>query len=576
MPSFRDRTLLPLAIVSSILCWGACSPDVLNPTDDTREATFFVVADVSAALSATVVVEVTAPDITAPLVFNIPIVGTTASGTITVPVGLQRTIAMRAFDVTGIETHTGSVTIDVVAGPNPTITLTLLPVTGDVVISVTLGTVTVTVAPSDDTLEIGTTGLLTAAVLDGNGNPVAIPVAWATLAAGVATVERISDVTGLVTGVGPGVTTIVATVGAFGGAATVVVSATPTLQLVASGLAAPVYLTAPPGDATRLFVVERAGRIRVIENDVLLVTPFLDIRSFVNAAGERGLLSMAFHPDYAVNGEFFVDYNNVNGDTRVVRYTVSAADPNVANPDAVDTVLTVTQPAPLHVGGLATFGPDNMLYVGLGDGELQANGQDSTTLHGTLLRLNVDAAAPFVPAGNPFVADPAARDEIWAYGLRNPWRFSFDRLTGDLYIADVGWETREEVDVQLSASSGGENYGWNIMEGTFCLDPTRCPRGVLPVLEYDHTAGCSIIGGYVYRGSALPALVGQYFYGDFCSGWIRSFRFDGAAAVEERDWTPELGILPGFALVSFGEDGNGELYVISQLGDIHRIAPSGS
>ena len=581
MLSFRDRALLPLAIVSSTLCWGACSPDVLNPTDDTRQATFFLVADVSATVIATVVVEVTAPDITTPLVFNIPIVGTTASGTITVPVGSQRTIAMRAFDVTGIETHSGSVTIDVVAGPNPTVTLTLLPVTGDVVISVTLGTVTVTVTPSDDTLAIGTTGPLTATVLDGNGNPVTIPVAWATLAPSVATVERISDVTGLVTGVGPGVTTIVATVGAFGGAATVVVSPTPTLQLVQSGLTDPIFVTAPPGDLARLFVVTKRGLILVIRDGTLLPTPFLDLSGQVSTAGDWGLFSMAFHPDYATNGIFFVNYVSLAENSTVEQYTVSA-DPDVGDPASAQLMLSEPEPNTNHNVNLLAFGADGMLYVSFGDGGSTAsrpNGQDRTNVHGSILRIDVNGTPPYViPPDNPFFGDPdpLVRQEIWAYGLRNPWRMSFDRLTGDLYIADNGEALREEVDVQLQTSPGGENYGWDVMEGNHCFPPARtgCDETglVLPTLEYGHEGGgCSgsIIGGYVYRGTQLPALVGHYFYADFCAGWVRSFRLVAGAVVDERDYTPEFGTLS--QIVSFGEDAQGELYIVSIAGNIYRI-----
>ncbi|HET6341546.1 MAG TPA: PQQ-dependent sugar dehydrogenase [Gemmatimonadota bacterium] len=347
----------------------------------------------------------------------------------------------------------------------------------------------------------------------------------------------------------------------------------PTLVEVADGLDFPVHLTSPPGDP-RLFVVEKSGSIRVIQDGEVLPEPFLDLRAEVSRGSEQGLLSLAFHPDYASNGRFFVDYTNRAGDTRVVEYRVSA-DPDRADPAPVQTTLSVDQPFANHNGGLVVFGPDGMLYVGLGDGgsggDPQGNGQNLETLLGKILRLDVDAGSPYaVPTDNPFTGQAGARGEIWAFGLRNPWRFSFDRETGALFIADVGQNSLEEVNAR-PGDEGGVNYGWNVMEGTECFGDDACDRTglVLPVVEYDHGEGCSVTGGFVYRGDALPELQGHYFFSDFCSGFVRSFRLAGGAAVEERRW-PELE--PGGSVPSFGEDANGELYILTREGSVHRIA----
>jgi len=574
---------LAVALVSLLLL-GSCLPRaVTDPRSDPREATLLVRANVAATAVATLVVEVSAPDIAPPLVFNITITGGVALGTVTIQAGSNRLITMRAFDAGGVETHRGSVTVTIVPGANPVISLVLVPLAGDVPINATLGSFVITVAPAADTVAVGGTTVLTATIVATNGDMIPQPVVWATLDPGVATVAKTGDRTAQVTAVAPGATTVVATFGGSGGAAAIVVSAVPALQLVASGLSSPLYLTQPPGDTSRLFVVEQPGRIRVISGGAVLATPFLDLRSVVGYdAGERGLLSMAFHPNYAHNGQFFVDYTDPSGNVQVARYTVSP-DPGVGDPASGQIILSVNHQAfANHNGGLLQFGPDGYLYVGLGDGggagDPLHNGQDSTTLLGTILRIDVNRGLPYsVPASNPFVGRPAA-PEIWAYGLRNPWRFSFDRLTGDLYIADVGQDSWEEVDVQLAASSGGQNYGWNIMEGAHCFTPlTGCTSAglVLPTFEYSHGVndanGCSIIGGYVYRGKRLPALVGRYFFGDLCGGWIKSFRLQGGAGVDLTDYTPQLGTVPW--ITSFGEDSQGELYVIGQGGNVYRIAP---
>ena len=352
------------------------------------------------------------------------------------------------------------------------------------------------------------------------------------------------------------------------------------LVLVAEGLDQPLFVTAPAGDARRLFVVEQGGRVRVVKDGARLATPFLDLSSQVSRGGEQGLLSLAFDPNYASNGRVYASFTNTAGDTRIVRYVVSA-DPDVVNQTAADTILAVDQPFSNHNGGLIAFGPDGYLHVGLGDGgsggDPQGNGQSLGTLLGKILRIDVSGAGsrePYaVPPDNPFVGTAGARGEIWAYGLRNPWRFSFDRVTGDLYIGDVGQNAWEEVDVAEAADGRGRgvNYGWNVMEGTHCYNASTCSRTglVLPVVEYDHGDGCSVTGGYVYRGAAVPDLAGVYFYADYCEGWIRSFRYAGGGATDERDWTAALAA--GGPISSFGEDGVGEMYVVVHGGRVWRI-----
>ena len=278
----------------------------------------------------------------------------------------------------------------------------------------------------------------------------------------------------------------------------------PRLHLVTAALSSPVYATTPPGDTLRLFVVQQGGLIRILRRDTLLATPFIDLSGHIDAGGERGLFSMAFHPQYATNGRFYVYYTNPNGDIRIVRFVVSA-DSNVADSLSGDTVLAVPHPGQAnHNGGQLQFGPDEMLYAGLGDGggngDPDGNAQDPHALLGKLLRLNVDGASGYtIPANNPFATDTSAAPEIWAGGLRNPWRFSFDRTNGNLYIADVGQGVWEEVNVEQAGGAGGVNYGWNVMEGMHCYNGGACDETpyVKPVIEYDHNFGCSITGGYV-------------------------------------------------------------------------------
>jgi glucose/arabinose dehydrogenase len=342
---------------------------------------------------------------------------------------------------------------------------------------------------------------------------------------------------------------------------------------VVAGLSAPVHVIAPPGD-TRLFVVEQAGRIRIIRDGTLLARPFLDITALVRSGGEQGLLSVAFDPLYASSGFFYVNYTDRSGDTRVERYRVSA-DPDLADAASAKLILGIDQPYANHNGGLVAFGPDGMLYIGMGDGgsggDPHNHGQNRGTLLGDLLRIDVRTGDPYgIPADNPFTKDPAARPEIWAYGLRNPWRFSFDPPSGLLFVADVGQNQWEEINA-IAAATAGANYGWRVMEGRHCFNPTSCnpSRYVRPVHEYTHAGGCSVTGGHVYRGTLLTGLQGHYFYADYCDGWVRSFRVKGGRAVDHRDWA--LGTLGRIS--SFGQDAAGELYIVSHSGRVYRLEP---
>ncbi len=349
------------------------------------------------------------------------------------------------------------------------------------------------------------------------------------------------------------------------------------LQLVASGLSGPLLVTAPPGDS-RLFIVEKRGRIRVVKNGALLATPFLDITSLVSTGSEQGLLGLAFHPRYGTNGRFVVDYTDLSGNTQVVTYQVSA-NADVANAASARVVLSVTQPYANHNGGNVVFGPDGMLFVGMGDGgssgDPQGHAQNANDLLGSLLRLQInDDGSMQVPADNPFVGVAGKRPELWDIGLRNPWRFSFNRGNGDLYIADVGQGGREEVNIARSEDGRGRgnNYGWNIFEGTFCYSgATACNAltAVAPTLEYTHSDGCSITGGFVYGGSAIPSLQGTYFYSDYCAGWVRSFVWTGTAVTNKQEWTA-LRFSDG-GVTSFGEDAAGELYITVDAGSVWRI-----
>lgn len=354
------------------------------------------------------------------------------------------------------------------------------------------------------------------------------------------------------------------------------------LQPVTSALNAPVFMTAPPGDSTRLFIVEQGGTIRIwdVTNKTLLSTPFLNISGAISSGGERGLLGMAFDSNYQANGRFYVYYTDTNGDIAIARYVKSATDPNQADPSQVSVLQNIPHPNfSNHNGGMLAFGPDGCLYAGVGDGgsggDPNNNAQNTSVRLGKILRLDPNAGGACANGiSNPFVP-PAAAPEIWSLGLRNPWRFSFDRQTNDLYIGDVGEGTREEVDVAPAPNAGREsNYGWRLMEGFLCFNPSsNCDQSglTLPVLDYPHTNGaCSIIGGYVYRGTTIPALTGTYFYADLCAGFVRSFRLQNGQVADQFEW-PNLS--PGTLITSFGEDAQGELYIMTLGGGLWRFAP---
>jgi len=363
-------------------------------------------------------------------------------------------------------------------------------------------------------------------------------------------------------------------------------SSAPAMNLVpiASGLPDITSIT-NAGDR-RLFITLQRGQIVIWDGAQILPTPFLDLSAQLICCGEQGLLSVAFPPNYAVNGFFFVNYTNLTGQTVVARYRVSSSDRNVADPLSAANLLTIDQPFTNHNGGQLQFGPDGDLYIGMGDGgsanDPLCNAQSTTSLLGKMLRIDVSQNVmqpPFygIPFDNPYVRTTGPA-EAWAYGLRNPWRFSFDRATGDLYIGDVGQDAREEVDRQPATSSGGENYGWKIMEGSLCgvggtagctppLPPCGDPYYTLPILEYSHENGnCAIVGGYVYRGTALPDLQGAYVYADYCSGSI------WAATLVSGTWTTALLPIAIGSITTFGQDVGGELYV-GTPGTLYQIQP---
>lgn len=337
----------------------------------------------------------------------------------------------------------------------------------------------------------------------------------------------------------------------------------------------------------RLFLTIQRGTILIWDGTQVLPTPFLDVSTLITCCGERGLLSTAFHPLYAQNGFFFIYYTDLDGDLVVARYHVTA-DPNVADPFSAAVLLTVDHPAGNHNGGQLQFGSEGYLYIGMGDGgggdDPSCNAQSNSTLLGKMLRVDVDLnvdTPPFygIPGDNPFLST-GGPPEAWAKGLRNPWRFSFDRVTGDLLIGDVGQGRREEIDFQPVGSPGGENYGWKVMEGTLCGDggtsgcplatpPCGSPDYTPPVLEYDHSGGeCSVTGGFVYRGASIPDLYGRYVYGDFCSGRIWVATHQGAV------WTTELMPITAPNLTTFGEGFDGELYVGTETGAVLRVRAS--
>jgi glucose/arabinose dehydrogenase len=364
-------------------------------------------------------------------------------------------------------------------------------------------------------------------------------------------------------------------------AATPVTGTTVQLQSVATGLENPVYVTGPEGDS-RLFIVEQAGRIRLVKNGQLVATPYLDINARVTDGGqfgEQGLLSVAFHPDFANNGKLYVYYNDDTNSRAVQISEFTTNDPNgdTANPASERKLLTIAHDTfDNHNGGLLKFGPDGFLYAGVGDGGFANDpfnaGQDTANLLGKLLRIDSATGAP--APGNPF------GNEVYDFGLRNPWRWSFDRETGDLYIADVGQDAFEEVDFKTAATPPGTNWGWSDMEGNgHCVNNANCntvPGITLPITEYDHDplndAGCSITGGYVYRGDTMPDLSGTYFFADVCANFVKSLKVVGGVATNEIDVTAQFG--GAQTIVSFGEDGCGENYVVELIpGVVSKMVP---
>ena len=355
------------------------------------------------------------------------------------------------------------------------------------------------------------------------------------------------------------------------------------LARVKSGLGDALLATAAPGQANRLYIVQQSGKVRILQNGRMLPTPFLDVSNLISSGGERGLLGLAFHPQYASNGRFFIRYTDGAGDVQVSEFHVGS-NPNAADPTSGKILLTIPHPSfANHNGGVIAFGPDGYLYIGTGDGgsggDPNNHGQSLSTLLGKMLRIDVDHATGTVgyaiPANNPFAGQVGLRSEIFAYGLRNPYSFSFDRQTGDLWIGDVGQDLWEEVDRATAASGGGrgDNFGWSVMEGSHCFKPaTGCSTAgkAMPIAEYGHGAndsvGCAIIGGFVYRGVANAALVGRYFFGDNCSGNI--WDIDAAGPGSQ---SPQLLLASGLHVTGWGQGADGELYVVASDGDLYHL-----
>ena len=346
-------------------------------------------------------------------------------------------------------------------------------------------------------------------------------------------------------------------------------------QPVASGLESPIGIANPGDGSGQLFILEQPGRIRILQDGKLLPEVFLDIVDRVGCCGERGLLGLAFHPRYAENGYFYVNYTDISGDTLISRFQAAADNPNRALADSEKPLLYIPQPYPNHNGGAVFFGPDGYLYLGMGDGgsagDPHGNGQSVTTLLGKILRIDVDGGEPYaIPPDNPFIAGGGA-SEIYAYGLRNPWRIAFDRLTGDLYIADVGQNAWEEVNFLPAGSPGGVNFGWNYREGLHAFNGEPAPGLLLldPVAEYSHNDGCSVTGGTIYRGGQLPGWQGVYLFGDYCSG-----KLWGLLRTPDGAWHQSLLYETGLNITSFGEDEAGEVYLSDYSGTVYRLSPA--
>jgi glucose/arabinose dehydrogenase len=359
------------------------------------------------------------------------------------------------------------------------------------------------------------------------------------------------------------------------------------LYPVGQGFTEPLLLVEPPDGSGRLLVVEQGGRVRLLTPGALTHPVYLDMRPLVTSGGERGLLGLAFHPKFKDNGFLFVDYTDRRGDITVARLKADPAHPERVDPGTLKVILSIPNPAPNHNGGMLAFGPDGYLYIATGDGggagDPFQNGQNTFSYLGKILRIDVDAPPearsnghPYgIPADNPFLRLSAYRPEIWALGLRNPWRFAFDPKTGDLFIADVGQDAWEEVDYHAAAAPGGDNYGWSQMEGRHCYPPKNksCDFGTPPVAEYSHESGCSITGGFVYRGPTIPKLDGVYLFSDYCSGGLWGLLPDKA-----RPGTFHMRryLEAKLAVSSFGQDRAGEVYLLDhKRGGVWRVVPAG-
>lgn len=353
------------------------------------------------------------------------------------------------------------------------------------------------------------------------------------------------------------------------------------VEFVVSEFNEPLDFQVAQGLPNRFFIAERGGKIIGVSEGQMESTPFLDITSLVTSESQgQGLLGFTFHPHFDSNRFLYVSYVDLNGDTVIARYT-SDTDGVHAIEDSTKIILTIPQPFAKHNSGQLAFGPDGYLYIsvadGGSDGDSLNNGQNLETLLGKILRIDVDNGDPYSsPPTNPFLSDINANDEIWMHGFRNPWRFSFDSLAGDLYISDVGQNKLEEINIVAATSTGGENFGWNLMEGSECFDPDRdCDTTnlVSPSFEYQHKNGfCSVIGGYVYRGDSIPSIQGHYFFGDFCKGAVLSLKWSDGIIVETRDWTDSLDADLSF-MSSFGQDHEGEIYIVLLSGDIYKLVP---
>lgn len=437
---------------------------------------------------------------------------------------------------------------------------------------------TVTVTATGQTVQVGDSLQLTATSEDSNGRIIlSEEFSWSSEDEDVATVSA----DGVVIGEREGRTLIAAEADGVSGTFEIEVTRAPTpelsLELVTTGLTpTPAFLTAPQGDS-RLFVAGLDGKIWIVEEGQIRSELFLDLRSKVAMAGEMGFFSLAFHPEYESNGFFYVNYTNPDGEIQLERYSVSS-DPNRADQGSATLIMSTKPPGFFHFGGLIKFGPDGKLYIGIGDGGIEDNAQDRSNLLGKLLRIDVDAGDPYsIPVDNPYSGEAGARGEIWTLGLRNPWRWSFDSRNELIFIGDVGGNNWEEINV-IPAEAGGANLGWPLMEGALCKPEwvTDCNRAglTLPAVAYPHGErgtghpwGCSVTGGYVYDGSSIRALRGHYFYADYCRGWVRSVRYENGTVTAARDWPfPDTG-----RIISFGEDGFGELYILSATGSLYRI-----